>query len=267
MASTNKTTHYDLSQYVGSDKPTYLVDYNTDMANIDAGIWGADELARVNEQNIGNITNLDTTAKNNLVSAINEVNTNAGTNTSDINGLKTRMNNAETYIGDLTNLDTTAKSNLVSAVNEVESETNTNTANIGTLSNLNTTNKSNLVSAINEVYKYAETILYNNPTGDNGTITLSDDISNYDYLEIYYHDNDDYPYNTGKIVPNSNGNVSLFASSCSDTNIYYKSRIINCNGTTISTYNNYYGEGNTITTGYNHTNMIYITKVVGINII
>ena len=36
MASTNKTTNYELSQYVGSDKPTYLGDYNSDMLKIDA---------------------------------------------------------------------------------------------------------------------------------------------------------------------------------------------------------------------------------------
>lgn len=41
MASTNKTTYYELSQYIGTDKPTYLVDYNGDMAKIDAGIRAA----------------------------------------------------------------------------------------------------------------------------------------------------------------------------------------------------------------------------------
>ena len=35
MASTNKTTNYELSQYIGSDKPTYLGDYNGDMLKID----------------------------------------------------------------------------------------------------------------------------------------------------------------------------------------------------------------------------------------
>lgn len=41
MASTNKTTNYELSQYIGTDKPTYLVDYNGDMLKIDTGIKGA----------------------------------------------------------------------------------------------------------------------------------------------------------------------------------------------------------------------------------
>lgn len=35
MSSTNKTPNYDLSQYVGTDKPTYLGDYNGDMLKID----------------------------------------------------------------------------------------------------------------------------------------------------------------------------------------------------------------------------------------
>lgn len=36
MSSTNKTTNYNLSQYIGTDKPTYLGDYNADMLKIDA---------------------------------------------------------------------------------------------------------------------------------------------------------------------------------------------------------------------------------------
>lgn len=35
MGSTNKTTNYKLSQYIGTDKPTYLGDYNSDMQKID----------------------------------------------------------------------------------------------------------------------------------------------------------------------------------------------------------------------------------------
>lgn len=35
MSSTNKTANYNLSQYIGTDKPTYLGDYNSDMLKID----------------------------------------------------------------------------------------------------------------------------------------------------------------------------------------------------------------------------------------
>ena len=36
MTATNKTANYNLSQFVGSDRPTWLGDYNSDMSKIDA---------------------------------------------------------------------------------------------------------------------------------------------------------------------------------------------------------------------------------------
>lgn len=38
MSSTNKTANLGLSQFIGTDKPTWLVDYNNDMAVIDEAI-------------------------------------------------------------------------------------------------------------------------------------------------------------------------------------------------------------------------------------
>lgn len=112
MASTNKTTNYELSQYVGTDKPTYLGDYNSDMSKIDTAIHG--------------------------------VATSVGTETGRINVL-------ETNVGTMADLTTTVKSSLVGAINEVNSKANSNTTNIGTLSNLETVNKTTIVNAINEV--------------------------------------------------------------------------------------------------------------------
>lgn len=45
MAHTNHTTNYELSQFVGTDKPTFLGDYNGDMQKIDAAIKGAKDTA------------------------------------------------------------------------------------------------------------------------------------------------------------------------------------------------------------------------------
>ena len=36
MTATNKTENYELSQFVGTDRPTWLGDYNSDMSKIDA---------------------------------------------------------------------------------------------------------------------------------------------------------------------------------------------------------------------------------------
>lgn len=53
MSSTNKTNYYSLSQYIDSDKPTYLSDYNSDMSKIDAGIHGVQETATTANQTAG----------------------------------------------------------------------------------------------------------------------------------------------------------------------------------------------------------------------
>ena len=53
MSSTNKTTYYELSQYIGTDKPTYLGDYNSDMSKIDTGIHEAEDKATTASQNAG----------------------------------------------------------------------------------------------------------------------------------------------------------------------------------------------------------------------
>lgn len=101
MASTNKTTHYDLSQYVASDKPTYLTDYNGDMSAIDTGIYNAqtkaDSAYTLADTADGKADNAQQTA--------NTAVTNAGT--------------ANTNIGTMANLETTEKSTIVGAINEV----------------------------------------------------------------------------------------------------------------------------------------------------
>ena len=93
--------------------------------------------------NTGDLADLSTTDKSNLVAAINEVLTTL-TNTS----------------GDLADLSTTDKSNLVAAINEVLT-TLTNTS--GDLADLSTIDKSNLVAAINEVLTSISTVISDRP--------------------------------------------------------------------------------------------------------
>lgn len=113
MSSTNSTTNYHLSQYVGSDKPTYLGDYNGDMLKIDTAIKNnADDITT----NTGNIATVTETAN----TALGKANTNeetignvslvansalgkANTNEADIVELKkyTNVVSSETKIGKL----------------------------------------------------------------------------------------------------------------------------------------------------------------------
>lgn len=185
MASTNSTTHYELSQYIGTDKPTYLVDYNSDMSKIDTGIYGAKLKADNNETSIGTLSSLQTSEKSNLVGAVNEVNTNS-------------TNNA-TNIGTLSSLSTTEKSNLVGAINEVKSEADENKTNIGTLANLSTTDKSSLVGAVNEVKSEANT---NKANIENFNLTTYANLTNISATGLTIDSSD------LKIAKNSDGSLA-----------------------------------------------------------
>lgn len=123
MSATNHTSHYNLSQYVGSDKPTYLVDYNSDMSAIDTGIYEAKNEADSNATNIGTLSNLTTTEKTNLVGAINEIDGDVGDLSTTVENHTTAIASNTTNIGTMANLNTTDKSSLVGAVNEVNYKT------------------------------------------------------------------------------------------------------------------------------------------------
>ena len=144
MASTNKTTNYELSQYIGTDKPTYLTDYNQDMSKIDAGIHAAKSEADTNATSIGTLSSLTTEAKTNLVGAINEVDAHADTNAGNIATNTSNIATNTTHIGTLANLTTTSKTDLVVAANEIN-------AKVGNIANLETTAKTSTVAAINEI--------------------------------------------------------------------------------------------------------------------
>ena len=118
------------------------------------------------EEVVGYVERLKTTAKDNLVNAINElfdgevdINNIIGAlsnlATTDKTSIVNAINELVTAMGALSNLATTDKTSVVNAINEVLSTANAriNTLNnyIGNLQNLNTTDKSSIVNAINEV--------------------------------------------------------------------------------------------------------------------
>lgn len=60
MTATNHTENYNLSQFVGTDRPTWLVDYNGDMTKIDAQLkQNADDIASATA---GGLTSVSHTA-------------------------------------------------------------------------------------------------------------------------------------------------------------------------------------------------------------
>lgn len=126
MSSTNKTNYYDLSQYIGTDKPTYLGDYNSDMSKIDAGIHSADDKATTASQNAGSaiarVGEVDKTVKSHTT-AITTLQT-------DVTGLKesvkTAQNTATSADGKAENAQQTANSALLTANNASAKADNVN---------------------------------------------------------------------------------------------------------------------------------------------
>ena len=117
MASTNKTTNYELSQFLGTDKPSWLGDYNSDMSKIDAAVHtvagtatGADGKADTNATSIGTLANLTTDAKTSLVAAVNEVDSHADAATTTAGDALSSATTAATNAG----LAQTAVANLAS---------------------------------------------------------------------------------------------------------------------------------------------------------
>lgn len=99
MSSTNKTTNYKLSQYVGTDKPTYLGDYNGDMLKIDNQM-------KVNADSASNATSAAGAAKAVADKASKDVkalNDSVTANSEDIASLKTKNAQQDVSIQDATN--------------------------------------------------------------------------------------------------------------------------------------------------------------------
>lgn len=104
MSSTNKTTNYKLSQYVGTDKPTYLGDYNGDMLKIDTQMKAnADSASNATSaagaaQAVADKASKDVQALNNSVTA----------NSEDIASLKTKNAQQDVSIQSATNTASSA---------------------------------------------------------------------------------------------------------------------------------------------------------------
>lgn len=143
---TNHTSNYELSQFVGSDKPTFLGDYNGDMLKIDTAIAGvgvtataADTKADSAITAAGNAAStasdaatLANTANTNANSALatagnaataaSAAQSSADAADTKATAAQTAATAADTKAGDLTQLTTTAKTDLVAAINEVNAK-------------------------------------------------------------------------------------------------------------------------------------------------
>lgn len=114
-----------------------------------------------------------------------------------------------------------------------------------------------------------EVVLYDNPSGSNGNITLSDSVANYEYIEIYYRTNDNYVGSQKLYKPNGK-TTWLFGVQCGKGSgstsgyAYLKCKKVTISEKSINNITDGYSEIGigSISTNSN-ANYIYITRVVG----
>lgn len=132
---TNSTQNYNLPQFIGSDKPTWLGDVNTAMSTIDTAIG----------TNASNISSLGT-----RVTSTEGVASQASTDVASLRGtVNTLSDDVTTVTTTANNAQSTATSALNTA-NSANGKADSNATKIGDLTSLTTTDKTDVVSAINE---------------------------------------------------------------------------------------------------------------------
>lgn len=113
MGSTNKTTNLELSQFLGTDKPAWLIDYNADMLAIDSAVGT-------------NVTDISTaqsradsayTLADNTASSVSSLSTQVSANTTDIATAQGNINSINSLIGNGT--PTTTDQTIIGAINEI----------------------------------------------------------------------------------------------------------------------------------------------------
>lgn len=120
MGATNSTLNYHLSQFISTDKPAWLQDYNGDMEKIDAGI----NTAKVAADAAQNTANSAVSSIGTVSSDITALQTDVVAHTNDITDLQGDVNTIESLIGNGT--PTAGDHTLIGAIN-------TNTADIAAL--------------------------------------------------------------------------------------------------------------------------------------
>lgn len=167
FASTNKTTNYELPQFVGTDKPTWLGDFNSAMLAIDTGM----------ATNAGDIDDLE--------SDVATASSTASQASSDVATLTSTVNTLSGNVSTVTTTANNASSTATSALNTANTANGKADTNASAISDLNTA-----VTALQTaVGGLGGTVLWENqsPTSDfagNTSVTLSS--SDYDYLIWLY---------------------------------------------------------------------------------
>lgn len=115
------------------------------------------------------------------------------------------------------------------------------------------------------VSKLTPTVLYDNNSGTNGTVTLSDSAANYTLFEIYYHTDDGVNCVDYTKVSNPDGkNAQANTTNTNGTTMWHKVRMLSIVGSSITTEGGKnFGHWTFNPAAFNSINAIFVTKVIG----
>lgn len=124
MSATNQTTNYDLPLFIGTDKPSWLGDFNGAMNAIDTAIKGrADDISSLQSRMTATET-VANTASSNASTAL----TNASNAQNAANAAQSTADNAATAASGAQSTANTAVSNAATAQNTANTASNTATS-------------------------------------------------------------------------------------------------------------------------------------------
>ena len=106
MSATNHTQNYDLSQFVGGDIPSWLGDYNGDMAKIDAAIAAVASGAGDTASEVNSLKSRMTTAEADIDAAESNIATLQSTTSTQGAAITQNANNITTTNNNVSALDT-----------------------------------------------------------------------------------------------------------------------------------------------------------------
>lgn len=221
MAYTNSTTNYNLPQYIGTDKPTYLSDFNGAMSAIDAQM-------KINADNASSASSSASSASsvaNNALSVANGADTkadtaitNAGTAqttadtaqsvaTSALSTANTANGKADTNASNITSLDgrmTSAESDINSLENDINKFNLTNFTEI-TSSNISINGGNASIGSTSKFYVATNTDGSIAKIYGRATVNVSSGTVNYIYFQTSLRPESDIVVNTGALQTGNSG--------------------------------------------------------------
>lgn len=143
MSHTNQTPNYHLPQFIGTDKPAWLVDFNQSMSDIDTQMKANETASATAEANAQS-----------ALSGVTALNSQVGGLQTDVTAIQTQMPLDEAQIATNAQNISTQASAIVNANNRIDTANTNITAlntKVGDLADLDTTDKTSVVNAVNEL--------------------------------------------------------------------------------------------------------------------